>query len=78
MAFSSKSKKTAFSVSVRKVSFGLAKLTLCFPVLLCVGGKLLAEEQTFSKTKDFVTFFAAKYKQVQQLGIFTSETVLYI
>ena len=78
MAFSSKSKKTAFSVSVRKVSFGLAKLTLCFPVLPCVGGKLLAEEQTFYKTKDFVTFFAAKCKQVQQLGIFTSEMVLYI
>ena len=31
-----------------------------------------------AKTKDFVTFFAAKCKQVQQLGIFTSEMVLYI
>ena len=46
--------------------------------LRCVREKLLAEVQTFCKTQDFVTFFAAKCKQVQQLGGFYSEMALSI
>ena len=40
-------KENSFLVSARKVLFGLEKLTLCSPALFLVGGKLLADEQTF-------------------------------
>ena len=53
----------------KKALFGLG-LILCFPVLFCVRGKLLAEVQTFCKKQDIVIFFATKCKQVQQLGGF--------
>ena len=59
MAFSFKSKKTLFSATEKKASFGLEKLILCFPVRFCVRDKLRAEVQTFWKTQDFVTFLAA-------------------
>ena len=78
MAFSFKSKKTLFSATEKKASFGLEKLILCFPVRFCVRDKLRAEVQTFWETQDFVTFFAAKCKQVQQLGDFYSEMALSI
>ena len=78
MAFSFKSKKTLFSATETKASFGLEKLILCFPVRFCVRDKLRAEVQTFWKTQDFVSFLAAKCKQFQQLGGFYSEMALSI
>ena len=54
-----KSKKTNFSALEKKALFGLG-LILCFPVLFCVRGKLLAEVQTFCKKQDIVIFFATK------------------
>ena len=78
MAFSFKSKKTLFSATEKEASFGLEKLILCFPVRFCVRDKLRAEVQTFWKTQDFVTFFAAKCKQVQELSDFYSEMALSI
>ena len=76
MAFSFKSKKILFSATEKKASFGLEKLILCFPVRFCVRDKLRAGVQTFWKTQDFVTFLAAKCKQVQQLSGFFSEMAL--
>ena len=78
MAFSFKSRKTRFLATEKKASFGLEKLIICFPVRFCVRVKLRAEVQTFWKTQDFVTFFAGKCKQVQQLGGFYSEIALSI
>ena len=77
MVFSFKSKKTNFSALEKKALFGLG-LILCFPVLFCVRGKLLAEVQTFCKKQDIVIFFATKCKQVQQLGGYLSEMALSI
>ena len=77
MAFSFKSKKTLFSATEKK-TFGLEKLIICFPVRFCVRDKLRAEVQTFWNTQNFVTFLAAKYKQVQRLGDFYSEMALSI
>ena len=54
MAFSFKSKKTLFSATAKKASFGLEKLIICFPVRLCVRDKLRAEVQTFWKTHNFL------------------------
>ena len=53
-AFSFKSKKTLFSATAKKASFGLEKLIICFPVRLCVRDKLRAEVQTFWKTHNFL------------------------
>ena len=53
-AFSFKSKKTLFSATAKKASFGLEKLIICFPVRLCVRDKLRAEVQTFRKTHNFL------------------------
>ena len=78
MAFSFKSKKALFSATEKKASFGLEKLIICFPVRFCVRDKLRAEVQTFWNTQDFVTFLAAKCKQVQRLGDFYSEMALSI
>ena len=54
LAFSFKSKKTLFSATAKKASFGLEKLIICFPVRLCVRDKLRAEVQTFWKTHNFL------------------------
>ena len=78
MTFSFKSKKALFSATEKKASFGLEKLIICFPVRFCVRDKLRAEVQTFWEAQDFVIFFAAKCKQVQQLGDFCSEMALSI
>ena len=53
-AFSFKSKKTLFSATAKKASFGLEKLIICFPVRLCVRDKLRAEGKLSGKP---ITFY---------------------
>ena len=53
-AFSFKSKKTLFSATTKKASFGLEKLIICFPVRLCVRDKLRAEGKLSGKP---ITFY---------------------